>query len=119
MFEEVAKFTCVASLSSRLEAVESGQNLAASAPNEERTRDREHSANPWEEEHSWRDPSAHSLKSVVIEWDDIQWTRRAMQVSFFFKCILNMELGVAHPFFRLGLLKPKNVLTFNHTSTSF
>ena len=58
---------------------ESGQNPMASASNEVKENDDD----PWEEERSWRDPSAHSLRSVVIDWDNIKSTRR-MQVSFFF-----------------------------------
>jgi len=84
LFEEVEKFTCVTSPSSRLEMAESEQNLTDSASNDERTRDKENDEDPWEEERSWRDPSAHNLRSVVIDWDDISLTRRAMQVSFIF-----------------------------------
>ena len=58
---------------------ESGQKPVASASNE----DKVNVDDPWEEERSWRDPSAHSLRSVVIDWDDIQSTRRT-QVSLFF-----------------------------------
>ena len=75
LFEEVQKFTC----SARPEEAESGQNPVASASN----KDKENDDDPWEEERSWRDPSAHSLRSVVIDWDNIQSTRR-MQVSFIF-----------------------------------
>ena len=58
---------------------ESGQKPVASASNE----DKVNVDDPWEEERSWRDPSAHSLRSVVIDWDDIQSTRRT-QVSFIY-----------------------------------
>ena len=30
---------------------------------------------PWEEEKSWRDPSAHSIRSLVVKWMD---TRHAL-----------------------------------------
>jgi U3 small nucleolar RNA-associated protein 20 len=79
LFEEVQKFTCVTSSSTRPEVAESGQNPVTSASNE----DKVYNDDPWEEERSWRDPSAHSLRSVVIDWDDIQSIRK-MQVNFFF-----------------------------------
>jgi hypothetical protein len=101
LFEEVQKFTCVTSSSTRPEVA-----VVASASNE----DKENDDDPWEEERSWRDPSAHSLRSVVIDWDDIQSTRR-MRVSFYF--ILNLG-----SFFNI-LSRIKNILTPNHTSTSF
>jgi U3 small nucleolar RNA-associated protein 20 len=85
--KEVQKFTCVTSSSTRSEEAESGKNSVVSASNE----GKENDDDPWEEERSWRDPSAHSLRSVVIDWDNIQSTRR-MQVS---------------------------ILTPNHTSTNF
>jgi U3 small nucleolar RNA-associated protein 20 len=75
LFEEVQKFTS----STRPEVAEGGQNPVASASN----KNKENDDDPWEEERSWRDPSAHSLRSVVVDWDNIQSTRR-MQVSFFF-----------------------------------
>ena len=74
MFEEVQKFTCATSSSTRPEVAESGQKS---------NEDKVNVNDPWEEERSWRDPSAHSLRSVVIDWDDIQSTRRT-QVSLFF-----------------------------------
>lgn len=74
LFEEVQKFVCVTSSSNRPEVAEGGQNPVASASSQ-------NDDDPWEEERSWRDPSAHSLRSVVIDWDNIQSTRRT-QVSF-------------------------------------
>lgn len=78
MFEEVQKFTS----STRPEVAESGQNSS--------NENKENDDDPWEEERSWRDPSAHSLRSVVIDWDNIQSTRR-MQVSFILLCLFDME----------------------------
>lgn len=82
MFEEVQKFTCVTSSST-----EGEQNSVASASNQ-------NDDDPWEEERSWRDPSAHRLRSVVIDWDNIRSARR-MQVSFF---LFYMDLGSLYPF---------------------
>jgi len=31
---------------------------------------------PWEEERSWRDPSAHKLRSVVIQWSDSEFAKK-------------------------------------------
>ncbi|KAF9524996.1 armadillo-type protein [Crepidotus variabilis] len=31
---------------------------------------------PWEEERSWRDPSAHSVRSVVLAWSDLEIGQR-------------------------------------------
>ena len=76
LFEEVQKFTCVTSSSTRPEVAESEQNPVASGSNQNHD-------DPWEEERSWRDPSAHRLRSVVIDWDNIQSTWR-MQVSLNF-----------------------------------
>ena len=115
LFEEVGKFTCVTSFSpSRLEVTEGGQNTGVSALNEEKIRDKENAEDPWEEERSWRDPSAHSLRSVVIGWDDNQSTR-AMQVSF------TLTLWSWLHLFTLSnrTSQTKNVLISNHTSTSF
>ena len=70
LFEEVQKFTCTTLSSTRLEVAETGQNLVASASNE----DKANVDDPWEEERSWRDPSAHNLRSVVTDWDNIQST---------------------------------------------
>ena len=81
MFEEVQKFTCLTSPSTRPEVAESGQNLVAS--------DKEDADDLWEEERSWRDPSAHNIRSVVIDWDNIQST---MPVSFILMCFFSMEL---------------------------
>ena len=67
-------------MTSRPEVVESEQNSVVPASNQ-------NDDDPWEEERSWRDPSAHSLRSVVIDWDNIQSTRRT-QVSFFFCAFL-------------------------------
>ncbi|KAF8901183.1 armadillo-type protein, partial [Gymnopilus junonius] len=33
-------------------------------------------SDPWEEERTWRDPSAHKLRSIVIIWDDPAGERR-------------------------------------------
>jgi U3 small nucleolar RNA-associated protein 20 len=88
LFEEVAKFACVTSSS----LAESGQNLTASTSNEESTRDKENHDDPWEEERSWRDPSAHNVRSVVMDWDDIQSTRRAIQVSLIFYVLFQSSL---------------------------
>lgn len=94
------------------------QNPAASASNEERSKNKENDEDSWEEERSWRDPSAHDLRSVVVDWCDIRSTRRAMQVSFVSKCLSNKELAPL-----IAVLNRtsqiKNVLMFNHTSTSF
>ena len=79
LFEEVQRFTCVTPSSTRPEAAESGQNLVASTSNGDKVNDDD----PWEEERSWRDPSAHSLRSVVIDWDNIESSKR-MHVSFIF-----------------------------------
>ena len=68
--------------STRPEAAESGQNLVASTSNG----DKVNVDDPWEEERSWRDPSAHSLRSVVIDWDNIKFSKR-MHVSFIFLCL--------------------------------
>ena len=86
LFEEVQKFTCATSSSTRSEAAESAQDSVASASSEDKKNDDD----PWEEERSWRDPSAHSLKSVVMDWDNIQSTRR-MQVSFIFSRAFSIQ----------------------------
>lgn len=79
MFEEVQKFTCAMSSSTRLEVTGSEQNPVASASSEDKEND------PWEEERSWRDPSAHSLRNVVIDWDNIQSTRRMVSFILFMR----------------------------------
>ncbi|KDR69878.1 hypothetical protein GALMADRAFT_255731 [Galerina marginata CBS 339.88] len=33
-------------------------------------------SDPWEEEKTWRDPSAHKLRSIVIVWDDPEGERK-------------------------------------------
>ena len=58
-----------------------------SASNEDKANDDD----PWEEERSWRDPSAHSLRSVVIDWVNIQSTRR-IQVGFNFLCLFDFSI---------------------------
>ena len=110
LFEEIQKFTC----SARPEEAESGQNPVASASNE----DKENEDDPWEEERSWRDPSAHSLRSVVIDWDNIQSTRK-MQVGFvFFLRLFNVELTSLTTLLT-RISQVKSILTPNHTSTNF
>ena len=70
---------------------------------------------PWEEERSWRDPSAHNLRSVVIDLGDL--TRRKMKVSFIFTCSF---LKREHLIVVLNLTSQiKNVLMPNHMSTGF
>lgn len=66
---------------------ESGRNPVASASIE----NKENDDDPWEEERSWRDPSAHSLRSMVIDWGYIQSTKR-MQVSFIFLHLFNINM---------------------------
>jgi len=34
------------------------------------TPEEQNDEDPWEEERSWRDPSAHNIRAVVIEWND-------------------------------------------------
>lgn len=101
----MAKFTCVTSSSSRPEVAESGQNLMDSTSNEESTRDKENHDDPWEEERSWRDPSAHNLRSVVMDWDGIQSTRRAIQVSLIFYILFSV---FTHPV-QLGPIKSRTL----------
>ncbi|KAH9485782.1 U3 small nucleolar RNA-associated protein 20 [Psilocybe cubensis] len=36
-------------------------------------------ADPWEEERSWRDPSAHKLRSIVLVWDDPEREKKRLQ----------------------------------------
>ena len=33
---------------------------------------------PWEEERSWRDPSAHKLRSVVVQWSNSEFAKRQL-----------------------------------------
>ncbi|KAL0061427.1 U3 snoRNP protein [Marasmius tenuissimus] len=40
------------------------------ADNEEEVRSAESDDDPWEDERSWRDPSAHKLRLAVIQWND-------------------------------------------------
>ena len=72
----------------RPEVGESAQNTVASASNQ-------NDDDPWEEERSWRDPSAHSLRSVVIDWDNIRSTRK-MQVSFIFDAPFKYGTSFTH-----------------------
>ena len=76
----MVKFTCVTSSSPRPEVAKSGQNSVVFSNDDKNTTEDD----PWEEERSWRDPSAHNLRSVVLDWDDIQSTTRVRQVSFTF-----------------------------------
>lgn len=41
------------------------------------------SDDPWEEERSWRDPSAHKLREIIIQWLDVRlhW-KKLLQVRF-------------------------------------
>jgi U3 small nucleolar RNA-associated protein 20 len=53
---------------------------------------------PWEEERSWRDPSAHKLRSVVLQWSDSEFAKKQLyKVSlpnFFLKTsYLNFSIG--------------------------
>lgn len=91
-FEEVEKFACVTSSSPQTEAA---QNPAESASNEEGSTN---SDDPWEDERSWRDPSAHKLRSVVLDWDNVQSTSRAMQVSYVFNMWVDEASLTHYPF---------------------
>ena len=85
LFEEVQKFTCVTSSSIQPEVAESERNFVAS------NEDKENADDQWEEERSWRDPSAHNLRSVIVDWDNIQ-SMRTVRISFILMCVFNMEL---------------------------
>ena len=45
---------------------ESGRNVVASTRNEEWLKDKEDDEDRYEEERSWRDPSAHNFKWLVV-----------------------------------------------------
>jgi U3 small nucleolar RNA-associated protein 20 len=68
-----------------------------------------------EEERSWRDPSAHKLRSAVVKWlhgDRTQFLR--VSVLSFLYCLINQSLC---SIFRINI--PKIVWINNHTPYSF
>lgn len=63
LFAELQK----ASKASSLSKPETNQGSALEAPSDE---------DPWEDERSWRDPSAHNVRVVVIEWNDDEFNHK-------------------------------------------
>lgn len=55
--------------------------------------DQEHNgdADPDEEERTWRDPSAHKVRSVVIIWDDPAAERKRLSKVIIIQCIISLD----------------------------
>jgi U3 small nucleolar RNA-associated protein 20 len=54
-----------------LQSLQKGEQLDATPQWMEDGQDTEENANdPWEEERSWRDPTAHKFRSVIVRWVD-------------------------------------------------
>ncbi|KAF8957355.1 armadillo-type protein [Flammula alnicola] len=78
LFEELQKVTSQSSSG----ALSASQSLV-SLDQDQESRDEQDDvddadADPWEEERSWRDPSAHKLRSIVIVWDDPEGERKRL-----------------------------------------
>ncbi|KAF9461849.1 armadillo-type protein [Collybia nuda] len=59
-----------------LQSLEGGQEWDRTPPWMENGQDIEEDANdPWEEERSWRDPTAHKFRSVIIKWVDDEYAK--------------------------------------------
>ncbi|KAF8161520.1 armadillo-type protein [Crassisporium funariophilum] len=79
LFEEVQGLSLSPSASSStLSGSENGQEPSVSPSISEQEQEDRSGEDPWEEERSWRDPSAHKLRSVVLEWDDPMEARKRM-----------------------------------------
>jgi len=76
-------------------------------------------SDPWEEERSWRDPSAHQLRSIVNVWDDPERERKRLSKVSLGPSIL-IKFDPHCPFFWCS--RSKNMskdLMFSLTNTSF
>ena len=76
LFEEVCKLTSG-------ECDEYTQGGTVSLPFQtDQELDDQNEDDPWEEERSWRDPSAHNVRQAVFMWNDLEKPRMAKVLSF-------------------------------------
>ena len=109
LFEELQKMSVVETIgtSESQSSVEREQE-----PNGESGED-DGEDDPWEEERTWRDPSSHKLRGVVILWDDPEGERkRSLKV----RDMRFVAYSPHHYFLRFRQRKRKNDSITNHTS---
>jgi hypothetical protein len=71
---------------------------------------------PWEEERSWRDPSAHNVRRAVILWDNFEKGRnRLVRVNFI---LIVQKEGIKFPLLRSRLLRNSSTLHLTNTNSS-
>lgn len=80
LFEELKKVTLRDSLSEDVESSQSSGTMIDETQEARVEKDQEDNgdADPSEEERTWRDPSAHKIRSAVLVWDDPEGERKRL-----------------------------------------